>query len=127
LALFFIILSSLGGIFDFGYSKKYILDAGGWLQQNVPAQARLYSNDYQLMYYSQHFGNEIFSVGRLYSQDDQLAKGKWKQFNYIALRTTKHDKKEKIVSAKKFGEPIQVFKNKRGDAISIYEIRGSRP
>src|SRR5262249_12863607 len=50
-----LLITSLGGIFDFGYSKAYMRRAGDWLAENVPPTATLYSNDYQIMYYSQHF------------------------------------------------------------------------
>ena len=56
------ILSALGGIVDFGYSKAYIHTAGDWLAAHVPAKATLYANDYQLMYYSQHFGKRLFET-----------------------------------------------------------------
>jgi len=114
LVLFFILLSAIGGLFNFGYSKKYIHDAGQWLSQNVPAQAILYSNDLQLMYYSQHFGDQIYTQYEAYSND----KPRNKKYDYLALRT---DQKE-LHSATHLNNEIlvRVFQNKRGDQIQIY-------
>lgn len=120
---FFIFLTSLGGIIDFGYSKTYIHDAGNWLAANVPANASLYVNDYQLMYYSQHFGRSIFAknVDNMYA--NVIAHGHWKQYDYLALRLSK---REKGAMAEVLAEinrvPLQVFKNKRGDQVVIYKV-----
>ena len=48
--LFMILISSLGGVFHFGYSKSYIRQAGDWLAINIPQNASLYINDITLMY-----------------------------------------------------------------------------
>jgi hypothetical protein len=112
-ALLFVlmILSSLGGIVRFGYSKAYIRQAGQWLSINVPKNATLYSNDYQLMYYSNHFGDDIFKKISEYSHLDVAHQ--WGQFDYLAIR----DDKGKL--------PLKaaiVFSNKRGDHIAIYKV-----
>lgn len=119
----FIFISSLGGIVSFGYSKAYIRYAGDWLAEHVPAQATLYVNDYQLMYYSQHFGDSIFQKNRLYADMNVIANEQWKQYDYLALR---FDKKEKEKMALVLHEiplqPIQTFTNQRGDQINIYKV-----
>ncbi len=119
-ALSLIVLTSLGGIFDFGYSKQYINDAGVWLAENVPAQAALYSNDEQVMYYSKHFGNDIFVKSREYSDSAvALSQDKWKQYDYLALRLNKNtDQIQNQINV----SPVQVFKNKRGDQVIIYKV-----
>lgn len=122
--VFFIFVASLGGIFDFGYSKSYIHDAGDWLAENVPASAMLYANDYQLMYYSRHFGNKIFEKGRFYVQLNSIAHGQWKQYDYLALRLDKKPKNDvKVILDDIRILPVQIFQNKRGDQIAIYKVR----
>jgi len=86
LAILFIFISSLGGLFNFGYSKTYIHDAGQWLSQNVPANATLYSNDLQVMYYSNHFGNQIFAQFQANSDPQGLTDRQWKKYDYLAIR-----------------------------------------
>jgi hypothetical protein len=119
----FILFSSAGGMFDFGYSKSYIHEAGDWIANNVPANANLYANDYQLMYYSQHFGNSIFEKHITYVHLETIAENKWKQYDYLALRLSKHkESKTASILAGIHLTPIQVFSNKRGDQVAIYKV-----
>jgi hypothetical protein len=121
LAILFICISAVGGLFDFGYSKKYIYDAGNWLSVNAPQNALVYSNDYQVMYYSNHFGNRLFDTARGYMDMNSIAKDKWKQFDYIALRINKHDSIDKASWVNNISYPLaQTFENKRGDQVRIY-------
>lgn len=126
LCLSFWIISSLGGIFDFGYSKIYMRHAGDWLAENLPGTATLYSNDYQLMYYSQHFGNDIFQKVKEYSDPNALRWGRWKNYDYIALRLDRKTLVEKSDLLKEMGSyTVQIFKNKRNDQVVIYKIKDS--
>ncbi|MCC2666446.1 MAG: hypothetical protein K0R24_2376 [Gammaproteobacteria bacterium] len=103
----FIFIASLGGLFDFGYSKQYVREAGQWLENHVPKNAKLYSNDLQLMYYSNHFGNQLFIKSTL---------RKYHDYDYIALRGNQKSsffQEIKLI-------PIQIFQNKRGDQVRIY-------
>lgn len=115
-----VIASSLGGIFDFGYSKLYMRNAGDWLAENVPANATLYCNDYQIMYYSQHFGNDIFQKVKEYSEVKVLTNSRWKAYNYVALRVSKKTEGDVLHAIKQ--EPVRIFENSRGDQIRIYKI-----
>ncbi len=121
LAILLIIISSLGGIFDFGYSKQYMRDAGQWLALNVPKNATIYSNDVQVMYYSQHFGNEIFAKADAFLNSKMIPNSQWKKYDYLVLRM---DHKELNSATNRWYErhliPIQVFYNKRGDQVRIY-------
>lgn len=117
LALFFMILTGLSGIIEFGYSKKYISDAGVWLEKNVPPAARLYSNSYQVAYYSQHFGNEIFKKRQEFSHPETMTAKDWQQYDYVALLLNKENSAFTVL-----GKPVQVFAGKRGDEIVIYKV-----
>lgn len=124
LTLVLIIMTGLGGIVEFGYSKKYIYDAGFWLSKNIPKEATLYTNDFQVMYYSEHFGNQIFSEGKALIRQGvkkTLADNKWKQYDYLALRFTKKDILNNFEMMKQINwKPIIVFANKRGDQVQIF-------
>lgn len=125
-AAFFILISSAGGIFDFGYSKTYVKEAGVWLAQHVPNNASLYANDYQLMYYSNHFGDQIFALEKTDNYPNNIAQGHWKQYDYIALRLAKqNDDKNALVLAEIKADPVQVFTNKRGDRVMIFDTKKS--
>lgn len=118
----FIIASAVSGIFDFGYSKFYIKNAGNWLAKEVPSNAKLYANDFQLMYYSKHYGNDIFKLLPTFVTMTPISEKHWREYDYIALRLTKHQKKH-LPSMNGFVEPpVQMFSNKRGDKVVIYKI-----
>lgn len=120
---FFIFISSIGGILDFGYSKSYIHAAGDWISQHIPQQASLYSNDFQLMYYSQHFGSHLFTEATQYLHTSTIAQGQWKQYDYLALRmSAKHEGEMANLLREITFPPIAVFSNKRGDKIAIYKV-----
>ena len=120
IALALILLSSLGGIFHFGYSKMYIRNAGEWISQNVPPQSKLYSNDYQLKYYSNHFGNELFAKDTDFSILKTL---QWQQYDYLALRVSKQDPEISSWIEKEIQmSPMKVFANRRGDEVVIYKV-----
>jgi hypothetical protein len=111
-----IILSSLSGVISMGHSKRYIYDAGTWLQKNMPPDAKLFSNDILVMYYSHHFGDSIFAVDKLNGTARDLS-----QYDYIALRVNKKDRKNASDMQKQIAsQPVQVFHNSRGDEVVIY-------
>ncbi len=121
LALLFIVISAVGGLCDFGYSKAYIRDAGQWLSLHVPAKATLYSNDLQLMYYSNYFGNQLFVRSQADSGLHHLAHEQWKKYDYLALRVDQQELHSPTSILQEITvKPIEVFQNKRGDQVRIY-------
>jgi hypothetical protein len=116
-------MNALTVVIHFGYSKNYIRDAGIWLSENVPQEASLYSNDEQVMFYSQHFGNNIFSEARLNADLAVIAQGQWKHYDYLALRLDKQEQKTAMLKIKELNmAPLTVFANRRGDEVLIYRI-----
>lgn len=120
-----IIVFAVGGIFDFGYSKKYIRDAGEWLEFNLPQNATLYSNDNLVMYYSKRFGYDIFTKNIEFSQQNMLAADTMKQYDYLALRLNKNSSLDQP-EFKNLGTPVQIFSNKRGDKVVIFKTNSER-
>jgi hypothetical protein len=125
-AIFFIFISSVGGIVKFGYSKHYIHDAGVWLAKNTPPEAKIYSNDSIVMYYSQRFGSALFEKNQEFKDPQVIALGNWKKYDYLALRinkkTAKNDSKDFIEINKQ--HPLVIFANERGDEVRIYKVHG---
>lgn len=115
--IFLIFISALGGIFDFGYSKQYIHDGGNWLAQNSPVNATIYSNDLQLMYYSQHFGDKIFDKMKYYTDTKTNSINQF--YDYLALRIN-HNGIENRINESDY-RLVKVFSNKRGDQVKIYQ------
>ena len=123
LSIAMVAMSALGGLFEFGYSKSYVRDAGDWLAINVPANASLYANDMQLMFYSRHFDGDIFAKLPVYRDINTIADKKWKQYDYLALRMSKKREPEIAAVIEHFKmKPIANFKNKRGDQVLVYQV-----
>ncbi|MEO8400838.1 MAG: hypothetical protein ABI597_03440 [Gammaproteobacteria bacterium] len=124
LAAIFMLTYGLGGIVDFGYSKKYIRDAGDWLAVNTALDAKIYSNDYQLLYYANHLGNDIFSKGHEYEKLKAIDEGRWKQFDYLALRSRKKNSvNDESILKQITWAPIKVFENTHGDQVRVYQVK----
>lgn len=119
-----VFLTSLGGIFDFGYSKSYIGNAGKWIADNVPANASLYVNDYQLMYHAHFFGDDLFDKFKFYSAIATFTNNNWKRFDYLALRINKHESQYMMIFADEVSKQkvLARFANKRGDKVVIYKV-----
>lgn len=103
-----------------GDSKRYIRDAGSWVKNNAETSAKIYSNNYLVMYYSKRFGNDIFSKSKEYRQENVMHPETWKKYDYVVLEFNKN--KEQL-AIKELGEPIKTFINKEGDEVIIYQIK----
>jgi hypothetical protein len=62
LTMTLVFMAAFGGIVEFGYSKTYVKQAGHWVSHNVPQQAAVYANDFQLMYYTKQYANDIYKL-----------------------------------------------------------------
>ncbi len=122
LSILLIVIYGLGGIFDFGHSKKYIREGGDWLALHVSPEQKIYSNDYQLLYYSNHVGDSIFSVGKKFEDLKSISNGKWRQYDYIALRVSQNELKNNAIVREIKLTPIVIYQNDRNDQVRIYEI-----
>lgn len=117
----FILISALGGILDFGSSKAFLRKAGDWLADNVPAKASFYTNDYQLIYYSKHFGNEVFKTHIIFRDIKTIAENRWQQYDYLAIRLRKKPEKDITLVLNEISlQPIHIFSNKQGDRVIIF-------
>lgn len=115
--IFLMVITSLSGIFNFGYSKAYLRHSGEWLAMNVPKDANLYTNNYEVMYYSNHFGNSIFEVAPVFTRGQIFENENWKQYDYVAVAGDKNGKNSIPKNLL-----VRSFSNKRGDEVNIYKI-----
>ncbi len=111
------------GIVSLGHSKHYLRDAGDWLAIHTDKRSKIYSNDFQVLYYSQHVGDAIFKLDKTFADINQIMHDKWRQYDYLALRLNKSDlpQKKLILNEIRF-LPISVFQNERGDQVRIYQV-----
>jgi hypothetical protein len=120
IAMLALFISSLGVITNTGTSKHYIREAGDWLGHNLPPASKFYTNDIQLAYYANQYGNTIFDVMQDQRKDTAMP---LQAYDYAALRIGKN-KEEAVASAVKAAraELLHVFENKNGDQVTIYKI-----
>lgn len=117
------LLSFTSSVINFGPSKTYLREAGAWLATYAPAQAAIYSNDEAVLYYSRHFGNDIFAKAQEYRNVTAVNEGKWQHYDYVALRINKKDETGFEALSKEIARPpVQAFANKRGDAVLIFKV-----
>ncbi len=123
--LFLIFYYAISGVVHFGPSKKYLREAGDWLATHATQKEKIYSNDYQLLYYTQHIGNEIFALESQYNHLSMISDKKWQAYDWLALQFNHHEIDKGV--AKKIlqdfpMQPIVVFYNNRGDTVYIFHV-----
>jgi hypothetical protein len=110
--LIFNAVSSFG---QFGPSKTYIIDAGEWMNRNIPSIENIYINDAQLAYYANRSGTQLPLDANIFNN--------FKNYKYIAVVITHHDEnysEQKWVQL--IGqEPIKIFQNNKGDRVLIFK------
>lgn len=120
LASLLIVATSLGGIFAFGHSKKYIYDAGIWLAKNTPNDATLYSNEILVLYYANR--KDIYKNNTSYKDIKGLKNINWQEYQYFALRLDKNNVAKAVPYLQEtHAQPIKIFANKRGDQVRVYK------
>lgn len=109
-ALIVLVLVSLEGL-NVKTDKVFIKETGQWIDQNLPKDARIYTNNKLLAYYSQREGPE--DLDRLYSIDIMkifMWTGEIKTFDYVVLIGAKknlHEDTMRQSLAFKYGHPIK--------------------
>jgi energy-coupling factor transporter transmembrane protein EcfT len=118
-----LVYMSLDGLVSVGgASKVYIRDAGHWLADHVPTQARLYTNDRKLVYYS---GRPIDWRQRPTWPiiEPLLERRFWENYDYLALAMSRKTPHISAQLNKSLGPPVAIFKNRKKDSVLIYQVR----
>lgn len=104
-----------------GASKSYFREAGQWLGEHVPPQARLYSNDRKLVYYS---GKPIdWKLRPTWPIIEPLIERRfWQQYDYLALAISRKSPQILARLNALVGPPIVSFQNNKKDKIVIYKV-----
>ncbi len=117
-----LVINSLEGLVSLpGCSDSYVKDAGIWLQNNIPPDARLYTNNAKIIYYRGNL-RERPSGFRQNITEKQLETIPVNQYDYFALwlKHKNYPDPQKILSV--FGPiPIQEFRNRKNDVVLIYK------
>lgn len=88
----------------------------------IPADAKLYVNDFQLMYYTNHFGLRIFEILPDYLKDTAITNGKWKNYDYLALRLRKKGETEPVLKELMDITPMKIFSDRHGNRVVVYKL-----
>lgn len=104
-----------------GASKQYFREAGQWLHEHVPPQARLYSNDRKLIYYS---GRPIdWNQRPTWPIIKPLIERRfWKNYDYLALAISRKTPQILEQLNTLLGPPLASFQNNKKDNIVIYKV-----
>lgn len=126
LTLGLLLLTFVGGVINFGHSKTYIKTAGQWAAANVPASAKIYSNDIVLAYYSGHYGSAIYTAIDESEKTKTVILQRGKEYDYLLLRFVKHRGLSEQEAVHLIGKyPIMTFTNKRNDKVAIFKVSDS--
>lgn len=117
--LLLVLLSAIGGLVDFGHSKSYIRDASYWMVQYLPKHSKLFTNDYQVFYYSQ---SPDLAPTEFFQRYQQMQNTSWSQYEYVAVRVNHHSTDEQKRFGNKSLKRLNEFSNKRGDKVIVYQV-----
>lgn len=118
-----LVYMSLDGLVSVGGSSKvHIREAGHWLADHIPPQARLYTNDRKLVYYS---GRPIDWRQRpTWPIIEQLLERRfWQDYDYLALAMSRKTPHIATQLNEFLGTPVAIFKNRKKDSVLIYQVR----
>lgn len=117
LLIFSLFFVSIGGIVQFGPNKKYIRQAGDWVQNHATAQEKIYSNNEQLLYYSGHFVFAQESLENLFKNHH------WQKYDWLALQVTPENMH--LIKRILPFQPIQIFYDHRRkkNRVWIYQLK----
>ncbi|MCK4744152.1 MAG: hypothetical protein KAT25_10050 [Sulfuriflexus sp.] len=118
----------LDGLISTGASKDYLRESGLWLKKNAPAEARLFSNEESIYYYSDRNVNKnvlnfIFSETR-FARLPKIVVDKSLPYDYISIKVSRKQKgfEEKVITWAG-SKPIHRDSNQRGDALLIFKVK----
>lgn len=107
-----------------GSTKNYIREAGVWLHEHVPDDARLYTNNRKLHYYSKRWmRGEAPSQEVTVDEHSLQALKKEQSYDYLALQIDRSSPLRGRVSDLLQLQPVIVFESERQDIVLIYLLR----
>jgi hypothetical protein len=108
----------------FGSSKAYIRDAGLWLKERAPAEAKIHSNSRIVTFYAAKRGAD-WARGFTWEETAALLQdGSWRNYDYLAVAVDrKHPERAEALAAKLGRAPAARFDNGRGDQVLVFGSR----
>ncbi|MCP3680063.1 MAG: hypothetical protein GY782_07365 [Gammaproteobacteria bacterium] len=118
LLLLGLLANAVATIWHFGPSKRYVIDAGAWMAQQLPADKKVYIADPQLAYYAGRSTSIGAMPGITVTQLQTLAKVQ--HYDYIAIKFTRDRHYLLTKWVKQLGQPLMIFGQKYNGTIVIF-------
>jgi len=116
----------LDGFISISADKTYLRESSQWLKDNAPAEARLFSNEESVYYYSgRKVNREILLFFYEETRFSRLPGAEQtKPYDYVAVKVSRKQKgfDEKVI-AWIGDEPVHRSGNKRGDMMLIFKVK----
>ena len=106
--------------------KRYLKEAGQWINENVDEQASLYTNDLVVGFYSQKAENLLFVEPDKAKLIGAFYRGEWIHVDYLALQISPDIEFQGHLEKTLWVEPEKVFVNDRQREVRIYNIKKYR-
>ena len=74
------------------------------------------------MYYTEHFGLQIFETLPAYLKSTAITNGKWKKYDYLALRLRKKGPTEPLLKELQDITPMKIFSDRHGNRVAVYKL-----
>jgi hypothetical protein len=118
----FVLLLGIDGL-DVRTDKRYIQEAGYWLQTHTENEDSVYSNNHIVIHYA---GRDALRSGWKYDWQETMSLTwgpGWRAHDFLALEFDheKLDRKQRIINQIDL-QPEIVFSNEKGDNVSIFRI-----
>ena len=109
------------GLVSFGATKHHLREAGAWIRAQPQKEKRVFANDRILGYYAGHKSPETFRNMGWDETRRFLENGADRNYEFVALRFRRRMVDEAKWAIERIGaEPLQEFRNRRGDRVLIF-------
>ncbi|MGH1539211.1 MAG: hypothetical protein ACRBHB_02205 [Arenicella sp.] len=120
----FILAIGVHKLFDLKTDKLSVIDSGQWINENIAADQRVYSNNALLLHYAKrkpaHFNLEY----SWQEADYFMQTGSIFDFHYVIFDISKNNlDAEKYIKTKLGSEPVHRIKNGEKNHLLVYDLR----
>lgn len=112
----------LQGLVSFGDQKTQVPEASQWLQNHVPDNEKIFSNNRQILYENKQTGEIWLQFTNNPPERDLIVLNKIKPYRYAALEIIRDERADVINAMHTISfYPVAEFRNYRGDAVVIFK------
>jgi hypothetical protein len=123
LSIALVVILLVQGFISFGYSKDYIDQGADWINENTPAQARIFTNNTSLAYFIKRNTNDYQQM-RSINDKQILAAARQPGYDYLVV-VIKHRDADLLKQLEALPQLtlVQTLTNKRGDGSFIFKVK----